>query len=326
MHHLEELRQHGKNIPLLSLSGTDFSLKAGQATKNRACRLQLDVIGTFLLILEHSNSEVVNRLVPPAHLSRMFDFTFAISCVAVVLASGSFAATKRGLAFADTDNTGDIAVAYDTQVSWVYDWGSTTPSYLKDTDMTYVPMQWGEDNVDNFMAEVQAQNAKIILGFNEPDLSSQSNIAPMTAASLWVQYIQPLSAHGVRLGGPAVSNAPSGIPWLSQFLGNCTECTFDFIPIHWYGDGLDNFKDYVESFYGKFSLPMWVTEFASTSSNVSEVEDFCTDAITYLDDQDWIEGYAWFAFYRQESGSYYNLLDVNGQPNALGDIYLRGTN
>jgi hypothetical protein len=27
------------------------------------------------------------------------------------------------------------------------------------------------------------------------------------------------------------------------------------------------------------------------------VEDFCTDAIAYLDDQDWIEGYAWFAFY-----------------------------
>jgi hypothetical protein len=91
----------------------------------------------------------------------------------------------------------------------------------------------------------------------------------MAAASLWVQYIQPLRAHGVRLGSPAVSNAPSGIPWLSQFFGNCTECTFDFIPIHWYGEGLDNFKDYVESFYGKFSSPMWVTEFASTSSNVN---------------------------------------------------------
>lgn len=257
----------------------------------------------------------------------MFNFTFTMTCVAVALAlaSGSFAATKRGLAFADSGNTGDIAVAYNTQVSWVYDWGSTAPSYLKNTDMTYIPMQWGKDNVDNFIDEVQAQNAKTILGFNEPDLSSQSNISPMDAASLWVQHIQPLRAHGVRLGSPAVSNAPSGIPWLSQFLGNCTECTFDFIPIHWYGEGLDNFKDYVESFHGKFSSPIWVTEFASTASNVNEVEDFCTDAVAYLDGQDWIKGYAWFALYRQESGSHYNLLDVNGQPNALGDIYLHST-
>lgn len=142
----------------------------------------------------------------------------------------------------------------------------------------------------------------------------------MDAASLWVQHIQPLRAHGVRLGSPAVSNAPSGIPWLSEFFGNCTECTFDFIPIHWYGEGLDNFKDYVESFHGKFSSSIWVTEFASTSSNVNgeypsyistsyifcqwhllpmfiEVEEFCTDAVAYLDGQDWIKGYAWFALY-----------------------------
>lgn len=213
IHYHDELRQRGKNLPFLSSSSTDGLTQ-----------------GAFLLILEHSNSEVVKRLVPPAHLSRMFNFTFRISCVAVALGSGSFAATKRGLAFADSDNTGDIAVADDTQVSWVYDWGSTAPSYLKNTDMTYIPMQWGEDDVDNFMAEVLAQNAKTILGFNEPDLSSQSNIAPMTAASLWMQYIQPLRAHDVRLGSPAVSNAPSGIPWLSQFFGNCTKCTFDFIP------------------------------------------------------------------------------------------------
>ncbi|KAG2149384.1 hypothetical protein DEU56DRAFT_62595 [Suillus clintonianus] len=256
----------------------------------------------------------------------MFNFTFTISCVALALASGSFAANaKRGLAFADSDNTGDITVAKNTQVSWVYDWGSTAPNYLKNTGITYIPMQWGEGNVKNFMAAVQAQGAKTVLGFNEPDLSSQSNIEPMAAASTWMQYIQPLKANGVRLGSPAVSNAPSGTPWLSQFFGNCTGCTIDFVALHWYGDGLDNFKNYVESFHEKFSSPLWVTEFASTSSNVTEVEDFCTGAIAYLDGLDWIEGYAWFAFYRQESGSYYNLLGASGQPNALGDIYL-GTN
>jgi hypothetical protein len=33
------------------------------------------------------------------------------------------------------------------------------------------------------------------------------------------------------------------------------------------------------------------------TSFVIEVEDFCTGAVAYLDGQDWIEGYAWFALY-----------------------------
>jgi hypothetical protein len=156
----DEPRQRGKDIPFLSSSSAD-GVTQGRSN-HRESRLPV-AMGAFLLILEHSNSEVIDRLVPPAHLSRMYSFTFTISCVAMALASGSFAATKRGLAFADSDNTGDIAVADDTQISWVYDWGSNVPSYLKNTDLTYIPMQWGEDDADQFMAEVQAQNAMTIL-------------------------------------------------------------------------------------------------------------------------------------------------------------------
>ncbi|KIJ60663.1 glycoside hydrolase family 128 protein [Hydnomerulius pinastri MD-312] len=250
-----------------------------------------------------------------------------LSVATLALVHGTFAANaKRGLAFADSSDTGDISVAENTQVSWVYDWGTTAPSYLADSGITYIPMQWGASGVENFAATVKASGAQTVLGFNEPDFASQSNIEPATAASLWTQYIQPLKADGVRLGAPAVTNAPSGTPWLSQFIGNCTECTFDFIPLHWYGDGLGPFYDYIWSFHGEFaSWPLWVTEFASTSTNVTEVQDFASQAITYLDSLDWIEGYAWFAFYRQDAGSYYNLLDANGQPNALGQIYLDQT-
>ena len=46
--------------------------------------------------------------------SRMFGFTSA-------LVSGTFAANaKRGLAFADSSNTGDIAVAKNTRLPWVH--------------------------------------------------------------------------------------------------------------------------------------------------------------------------------------------------------------
>lgn len=61
-------------------------------------------------------------------------------------------------------------------------------------------------------------------------------MTPLEAARLWKQYIQPLKAYGVRLGGPAVTAAGSGRPWLKEFFAACTGCTIDFLPIHWYNN------------------------------------------------------------------------------------------
>ncbi len=59
----------------------------------------------------------------------------------------------------------------------------------------------------------------------------------------------PLQEMGVKVGLPAMTGAPSGLVWLHEFLGNCSQlisedsnskknCTFDFLPVHWY----DNFE------------------------------------------------------------------------------------
>lgn len=80
--------------------------------------------------------------------------------------------------------------------------------------------------------------------------------------------IEPLKANGVRLGAPAVTNAPSGLPWITEFLGNCTACSIDFVPFHWYGDGIGSYYDYIWSFHGQVpDYPLWVTEYASTNSD-----------------------------------------------------------
>ncbi|KAG5639442.1 hypothetical protein H0H81_002313 [Sphagnurus paluster] len=216
---------------------------------------------------------------------------------------------KRGLAFADGANPNDIKVANTSSsiISWHYDWAQSPPNYLAQSQITYIPMQWGTNGIESFAAKAKASGAKTILGFNEPDFQSQSNIDPVRAAQLWKQYIQPLSASGIRLGAPAITNAPSGRPWMASFLSTCTGCTIDFIPFHWYGEGLGNFYDYIWQVHGQFpQYPLWITEFASTSS----------------DDADWIQGYAWFGFFRKEGTSHYNLLETNGQLNALGKAYV----
>ncbi|KAF8073624.1 hypothetical protein FPV67DRAFT_1409792 [Lyophyllum atratum] len=207
---------------------------------------------------------------------------------------------KRGLAFAEGDHPDDIKVANQSSsvLSWQYDWGQSPPTYLAQSKITYIPMQWGANGIETFAAKVKASGAKTVLTFNEPDFASQSNIDPARAAQLWKQYIQPLAASGIRLGAPAVTNAPSGRPWLASFLSACTGCTIDFIPFHWYGEGIGNFYDYLWQMHGQFpQYPLWVTEFATTSTNDADVLDFITSSITYLDSLDWIQGYAWFGYF-----------------------------
>jgi len=184
-------------------------------------------------------------------------------------------------------------------------------------------MQWGSAGIQNFAATVNSEMAGVILGFNEPDLASQSNINATYAAELWLDYIQPLKSSGVVVGAPAISSAETGRPWLSAFLDACEKCDIDFIPFHWYGSGVENFYDYIGSIHAQFPLyPLWVTEYAETSSNDTVVTEFLSQTIQYMDMLEWIERYAWFGYFRDNGNSHYNLLDVNGNLNILGHIYV----
>ncbi|KAJ6569326.1 hypothetical protein B0H19DRAFT_1373530 [Mycena capillaripes] len=232
---------------------------------------------------------------------------------------------KRGLAYAEADRPTDIAVANQSAsvLSWVYDWGTTARPFITSSHLQYIPMQWGAGGIETFASTVIAQGAKTILAFNEPDFASESNIPATQAATLWMKYIQALHNRGVKLGAPAVTNAPSGAPWLAAFLAACTNCTIDFIPLHWYGDDLGPFYDYIWSMHGQFpNYPIWVTEYASTSLDDAVVLDFLKQSEAYLDSLDWIQAYSWFAFFRKETGSNYNLLDINGQLSPLGQAYV----
>ncbi|KAJ7884801.1 hypothetical protein B0H14DRAFT_2183402, partial [Mycena olivaceomarginata] len=44
-----------------------------------------------------------------------------------------------------------------------------------------------------------------LLGFNEPDITTQADMNPSNAADLWMQEIQPWTANGTKLISPAVA-------------------------------------------------------------------------------------------------------------------------
>lgn len=58
----------------------------------------------------------------------------------------------------------------------------------------------------------------------------------------------PLGAKGYKLGMAAVTNAPSGLEWVKEFVRLCPDCHFDFIPLHWYDTKPENFQEYIVSF------------------------------------------------------------------------------
>ncbi|KAJ8514695.1 hypothetical protein ONZ45_g7804 [Pleurotus djamor] len=234
---------------------------------------------------------------------------------------------KRGLAFADFSSPNDIIRANQSAsvVSWQYDWSSSpTSSAVANSHIEYVPMQWGSSGIANLAGLVRASGAKTVLGFNEPDFSTQSNLSPAQAAQLWKQYIQPLkSSLGVKLVSPGVSSAPAGIPWLQSFISACSGCTIDAIAVHWYGSGSQWFIQYLNTVHSTFpSAKIWVTEFAETSTDVNAVSSFMKDAIAFLDSTSWIERYSWFAYMRPQSGVAYNLLDGSGNLNSIGKTYV----
>jgi hypothetical protein len=233
--------------------------------------------------------------------------------------------SKRGLAFSAPDTPGDLNNANQTksQISWQYDWGNSPPNYMAVSNINYIPMQWGSGKIEVFTDAVKAQGAKTILAFNEPDFDKESNMLPTEAAKLWKQYLEPLKAEGIRLGGPAVTGSPTGRPWLNEFFQACTNCSVDFLPLHWYGEGVEGFYNYLWEVHNQFpKLPIWVTEYASTSSNDTEVLNFLNATMTYMDSVDWIERYAWFGFFRPREDAHYNLLGDDGSLNKLGQMYV----
>jgi len=250
--------------------------------------------------------------------------TVAFHSATVAVAAAAAKTSKRGLAFSAPDTPGDLVNANQShsQITWQYDWGQTAPDYLAVSNIEYIPMQWGSVNIEVFQDAVKRQGAKTILAFNEPDYDQESNMKPEDAAKLWIQYLEPLRASGVRLGGPAVTASGTGRPWLAAFFDACKNCTIDFLPLHWYGEGVEGFYNYLGDVHNQFPrIPLWVTEYASTSANDTEVWDFLNQTTIYMDSLEYIERYAWFGFFRPRDTARYNLLSDDGGLNKLGELY-----
>jgi RNA polymerase sigma factor (sigma-70 family) len=196
----------------------------------------------------------------------------------------------------------------DSGASWYYNWGATPNGITAPASVSYVPMIWGAANVTTATLSQVSQEGHVLLGFNEPDLGSQSNLTVPQALSLWPKVM----ATGMTLGSPAVASGaatPGG--WLDQFMTGAKARGYrvDFITVHWYGGdfrtgpAVQELQSYLQAIYARYRLPIWVTEFALTSYSGgtatfptdAQQAAFLTAATTMLDGQSYVQRYAWFA-------------------------------
>lgn len=222
-------------------------------------------------------------------------------------------------------------------IAWLSNWEMWTPKGLP-KNIIYVP-QCRTANEANQIADYLAgyetnDQAQGSLGFNEPDIKSQASLSVETAVELWQKHVLPMKQKypGLRIGSPAVSNGPEGLPWLERFvecLGGVGGAGIDHICIHYYSPDVEHFKNYVAEAHKIFGLPVWVTEFACTRwdpsnpCNDEEVCSFMSEALRFLDDTEYVERYAWFGAMSDvgEGVGRCNGLQNDGQLSRTGQLY-----
>jgi hypothetical protein len=204
--------------------------------------------------------------------------------------------------------SGDDTALAESGASWFYTW-STSEEGISASNVGFVPMIWGSGSITS-SALAQAKEATscgCMLGFNEPDMTNQSNMTPSQALNLWPQLMNT----GLELGSPAVATgAADAGGWLDEFMTGVQQHGYrvNFITLHWYGSDFDTnaavsqLQSYIEADHNRYHLPIWLTEFALISfanggtQYPSETQQaaFLTAATSMLDALPYVQRYAWF--------------------------------
>lgn len=224
-------------------------------------------------------------------------------------------------------------------VSWLYNWGQSSGQAMgeatDDGDMVYVPMCWnGLYSESQLTSWLKAHpNTKWLLGFNEPNFSSQANMTPTEAAKLWPKLEKIADDYGLKLAAPALNFSGEKVggrtwnpyEWLDAFLEAYPTAKIDALVLHsymnWYSATVwfateyfykDLYNPAKTDVYGKYphivkyldtygKKPMLLTEFCAWEGNkdgfVTTEEnqiDQMTQKLQKLEQDTIVAGYAWF--------------------------------
>lgn len=218
--------------------------------------------------------------------------------------SGGASFAKRGLVYNDAGMANAFKQASGAKCGWAYNWGSSSDGLA--SNIPYAPLLWGTQDThtshwDSDAEAAIAAGAPALLGFNEPDMASQSNMSPQDAATAHAKYFSKYVGR-IPIVSPAVTNSGSptqGRAWLKDFMTACDAtpgCHVDKCAVHWYSPAqyastlFDHIQGASEICGGK---PIWLTEFAPAGSD-QEISDFLATNLPKLDALPALEAYSYF--------------------------------
>jgi len=219
-------------------------------------------------------------------------------------------------------------------VSWYYTWAVNHPGITSPRGVSFVPMIWGASSVTASNLKLVRRESHILLTFNEPDLSAQSNMTVTEALHLWPR----LEATKMRLGSPAVaSNAATPGSWLAKFMARAAHRHYrvDFITLHWYGGdfatqaAVSQLKGYIQSVWNAYHKPIWLTEFAlwrfdpTVFPTGRQQARFVTAATAMLRRLPYVWRYSWFALPADGSDGTAGLFRPGAVATAAGRAFER---
>ncbi|KAK0547077.1 hypothetical protein OC846_005006 [Tilletia horrida] len=208
-------------------------------------------------------------------------------------------AVQRGICWGMDDSY--ASKLKGSKLSWYHHWQGGRVSGLDAQGAEYVPMFWGSRYNylwDQRKASFGKNLPKHIIAQNEPDVKSQSNVDPYTAASDWIQQLGPYQKKGVKVTTPQIVY---DVNWMSTFMNQLEKKGYkpDIIALHWYGGSnqIDSFKAYIQKVHNKWpNLPIWITEMGVTRTGAgsqSQVLNFQREVMNFVDNSGYVKRVAW---------------------------------
>ncbi|ALG08456.1 glycoside hydrolase family protein [Kibdelosporangium phytohabitans] len=254
-------------------------------------------------------------------------FLLVVSSFAVAPAT-AVQATKKGVSAANF--SGVTSALADSRVGWYYTWASGKQGITAPSGVEFVPMIWGQGSVTDAELNQAKALGTSLLGFNEPDMAGQANMAVERALELWPR----LQGTGMRLGAPGVAfGGDKAGGWLDRFMSGAAARGYrvDFIPLHWYGSDFSaaatgHLEGYIQAVYNRYRKPIWLTEFAlvdftgSTPRYPSQAQqsDFIRDSTAMPQSLSYVERYSWFTL---STGTSRTGLPTGATANQSGVAY-----
>ena len=246
--------------------------------------------------------------------------------------SRTFYVSKKGMAMGD--NMGSKVSLQKLNCSWYYNWGTKAFNNSIDNGVSHIPMMWGGSDENKEEINNLNTNANYILGFNEPDIPSQANLAFWEGVDVWNQYISPLN---MRKASPVIA---SNNRWLKSFMDGDVICQnhegkwdyyskydddptivpvtitgvgsdVDAICVHYYKNATNRqgLVSLVNSVWKEYGKPIWLTEIGlfgkkGTETDMSyelddkrnEIKEYVRGFTSDLDSIPFVERYCWFSY------------------------------